>query len=392
VSLACHASIIVYSLTSYWIRTAEYTKEYVVLLILSAGFAIAGFLVKKATLYRLYAGVRFFLLAIAFRTSASAFPLAPVLLTDAFFIEVLAWDEHRVAVPLVCALLLGFTLDLLTTDVRPPGMGTALYIVFYILAVAPVAGIGYYAMRYRETLSLRTDDLSRSEETVKSLMRANMDFQMFANNIESESTVKERNRITRELHDMIGYSLTNVIIMMKAGKVLARKNPEELDTLFEKVGAQAEEALNGTRQILHLLRDSQGTDFIGLQAVSRLVRNFCSATNIETEVSFGNLDMSLGRNLDTVIFHVVQEGLTNAFRHGKATKIRVVMWHTENEIRVTVHDNGRGVEGDAAIVEGIGFSGMRERLSVYGGTIEPRNVADGFDLCAVIPYHVREVE
>jgi signal transduction histidine kinase len=354
---------------------------------------VAGFIARRATVYRLYAFIRFCLLAIAFRIPASAFVLTPILLTVVFFIEVLAWDEHGVAVPAVALFLLGFTLDLLTTEVRPSGMGTPFFIACYLLVVVPMTGIAYYAIRYRELLALRTDDLSRSEETVKSLMKANVDFQMYANNIESESTVKERNRITRELHDTIGYSLTNVIVMMKAGKVLARKDPGELDTLFQKVGDQAEEALNRTRQILHLLRDSQGAEFIGLQAVSRLVRNFGSATNMETEVSFGNLDMSMGRNLDTVIFHVVQEGLTNAFRHGKeATRIRVVMWHTENEIRVTVHDNGRGIEGGAAIAEGIGFSGMRERLSVYGGTIEPRNVADGFELRAVIPYHVRVVE
>jgi signal transduction histidine kinase len=341
--------------------------------------------------YRLYAFLRFCLLAIAFRIPASAFVLTPILLTVVFFIEVLAWDEHPVAVPIVVLFLLGFTLDLLTTDVRPSGMDTVFFIAFYLMVVVPMTGIAYYAIRYREMLAMRTDDLSRSEETVRSLMKANVDFQLYANNIESESTVKERNRITRELHDMIGYSLTNVIVMMKAGKVLARKDPGELDTLFEKVGDQAEEALSRTRQILHLLRDSQGAEFIGLQAVSRLVRNFGSATNMETEVSFGNLDMSMGRNLDAVIFHVVQEGLTNAFRHGKATRIRVVMWHTESEIRVTVHDNGRGIEGGAVITEGIGFSGMRERLSVYGGTIEPRNVADGFELRAVIPYHVREV-
>jgi signal transduction histidine kinase len=336
--------------------------------------------------------IRFCLLCIAFRIPAAAFVLTPILLTVVFFVEVLAWDAHRVAVPLVAAFLLGFTLDLLTAEVRPAGMSAPFYVAWYLMTVAPMTGIAFYAIRYREILSLRAEDLSRSQETVRSLMKANMDFQMYANNIESESTAKERNRITRELHDTIGYSLTNVIVMMKAGKVLARKDPGELDSLFQKVGDQAEEALNRTRQILHLLRDSQGAEFLGLQAVSRLVRNFGSATHMATEVSFGNLHMSMGRNLDSVIFHVVQEGLTNAFRHGKATKIRVVMWHTENEIRVTVHDNGRGIEGGTVLTEGIGFTGMRERLSVYGGGIDPRNVADGFELRVVIPYHVRAVE
>jgi signal transduction histidine kinase len=391
-TLACHCLLFVHTLAAEELRSVEYRNEFLLLLTLSAVCSVAGFVVKRAILYRIYVGLRFLLLAIAFRTPAAGSLLAPILLSLTLFVESLAWDEHRVAVPLVGAFFLGFTLDLLSSAARPSGARGVFYILFYLVAVGPVTAIAFYAIRWREALAVRMDDLARSEETVRSLMKANLDFQMYANNIESESTVKERNRITRELHDMIGYSLTNVIVMMKAGKVVARKNPRELDTLFEKVGSQAEEALDRTRQILHLLRDTQGSEYIGLQAVSRLVRNFGSATHIETEVSFGNLDMSMGRNLDTVIFHIVQEGLTNAFRHGKATKIRVVLWHTESEILITVHDNGRGIDSGAAVNDGIGFTGMRERLSVYGGSIEPRNVADGFELRAVIPYHVRAVE
>jgi signal transduction histidine kinase len=362
-----------------------YSLELVIDMSVSALFAIAAFFVRRATIFRLYFGIRFVLFLVAFRILARLSILPAIMLTSVFILETMVSDERKLALALSCAAILGFWLGIVTEAHE------RYLCVSYLAAVVPLCAFSYFSVHYRENLARMSTDLERSEETVKTLMTANMAFQLYANNVESESVERERNRITRELHDSIGYALTNVIVMMNAGKVLLKKKPEDLNDLFEKVGNQAEEALATTRQTLHLLRDIQSPEPIGLQAVACLVRNFKSATNVDAEVSFGNLGVSLGKNLDTILFRIVQEGLTNAFRHGRATRIRISMWHTESEILLTIRDNGRGLESDSALVEGIGFSGMRERLSAFGGTLIPRSVVDGFELGVVIPYHVREL-
>jgi signal transduction histidine kinase len=100
----------------------------------------------------------------------------------------------------------------------------------------------------------------------------------------------------------------------------------------------------------------------------------------------GNLPWSYGRKLDGVLFRIVQEGLTNAFRHGKATRVRINLWQTEGEILLSILDNGRGIVPGTDVTDGIGLAGMRERLSEYGGEIRLGPVEDGFELAATIPY------
>jgi signal transduction histidine kinase len=390
--LLFHAFALGVALTGTFEPLASFRLESVVLVLLSGGSAAAGFFPRRAGVYRLLLIIRFGLLFALFRCLAGAFTAVPLLLASGLAVEAFAWDGFAAAIALDSIFVAGFTIDLATVQPPPCRFPYALAVAAFPCAIAAIVAIAARAVRYRERLAGKIDELERVEETVRALMNANIAFQIYANAIESESIAKERNRITLELHDTVGYALTNVIVMMNAAGVLLKKNPAELEGLFEKVGKQAEEALAGTRQTLHLLHDIQGTEQIGLPSVARLVSNFGSATQVDAEVSFGNLPASLGRNLDTVIFRIVQEALTNAFRHGRASKIRVSMWCTDNEILLTIHDNGKGIESEGQVVEGLGFSGMRERLAVFGGSTLFRNVADGFELRAMIPYHVRIIE
>ena len=113
-----------------------------------------------------------------------------------------------------------------------------------------------------------------------------------------------------------------------------------------------------------------------------LARSFQTATGVEVRISYGNAPFSLGREVDATIYRLIQQGLTNAFRHGAASEVRVNLWLADTEVRVNISDNGRG-SGD--VKEGIGLGGMRERLASLGGRIETRSRADGFDLSAFIP-------
>jgi signal transduction histidine kinase len=109
------------------------------------------------------------------------------------------------------------------------------------------------------------------------------------------------------------------------------------------------------------------------------------------EVHRGNLPSTLGQRLDSVVFRIVQEGLTNAFRHGNASHVSVFCWRSSGEIRISVRDNGRGMENLATAEEGMGLSGIRERLAEVGGAVTRRNLDGGFELEVTIPYRMGEI-
>ena len=90
----------------------------------------------------------------------------------------------------------------------------------------------------------------------------------------------------------------------------------------------------------------------------------------------------MDKEVDQVVYRMIQEGLTNAFRHGKATLIHVRLWIFQVELIVRIHDNG---QGSPEIKKGIGLQGMEERLKKIHGRLEAKNVADGFVVSAWIP-------
>ena len=169
--------------------------------------------------------------------------------------------------------------------------------------------------------------------------------------------------------------------------------PEPVDVeAGHQFRAQSEDALNETRQTLYRLRSVRSDRPRGMRAIVQLVQSFKSATGIEVEFhNMGNIPPSLGPGLDSVLFRFVQEGLTNAFHHGKASAVWVNLWRTEDEIRASVCDDGDGLESGGTVVEGIGITGMRERIAEFGGTISATNRSDGFELRATIPFRVGEM-
>ncbi|HET6485028.1 MAG TPA: sensor histidine kinase [Spirochaetia bacterium] len=251
----------------------------------------------------------------------------------------------------------------------------------YALYIATTV-MGNQLVSYRETIVAHT-------RRIANLTTANLAFQDHAEHVESESTKRERNRITRELHDITAYALTNIAMTMNAAKVLFTDNPRELPDLFETARRQAEDALQETRTTLYLLRSVEDRKLKGLHAFVRMAREFQAATGVTVQINYGNVPFSLGPVVDAMIYRLIQQGLTNAFRHGKADTVRVNLWRADAEIRVTISDNGKGGE---ELQEGIGMQGMRERLGMVGGSVEAHNRPSGFELSASIPVEACDID
>jgi DNA-binding NarL/FixJ family response regulator/signal transduction histidine kinase len=210
--------------------------------------------------------------------------------------------------------------------------------------------------------SLR-DEMDRLSEALLEVTRINLSYQDYSASVEEKSALEERLRLTRDIHDAVGYALTNTIMLMRAASLMLGKEPERLPGLLESARANADQALAQVRAILGDLRRREIRSAAGPGAIARSARAFRASTGVEVDLDFGNFDWALfgkaegGEKAAFAASHFVQEGMLNAFSHGKATAIRVSFRASEAGLAVSVKDNGGGAK---AVQEGIGISGMRE--------------------------------
>jgi signal transduction histidine kinase len=241
------------------------------------------------------------------------------------------------------------------------------------------------AHRHRVSLEKGAEQELRKrqlDDTVIRLMNANLGFQQYADIIQEKSTREERDRITREIHDAVGYTLINIMMMMEEASLLAGDN-KALNQLHNQARAQAQSGLNETRRALRLLRSAAGGTVRTVEEITRLVTAFQKATGVSVKVEYGNIPFILQEDVGEFVIHMVKEGMANALRHGQATAIRLLFWQDDFGLIVNLHDNGIGSDH---IENGIGLSGMSERLAKLGGSLRVGNMSDGFQLTARIPH------
>lgn len=250
-----------------------------------------------------------------------------------------------------------------------------MYFLFLTWVVGLVGSRGQKIRRQNE-------ELLRIDRTVRALSEANLDFQELATQVQRETQEQERKRITREIHDVVGYTLTNIQMMMEAATDLVRRDSSGLEDLLVKSRDQAQRGLLETRRAMRNLRAVSEVRAGGLGRVAEVARIFERATKVAVRLNFGNTPDSLGERVDDVVYRMVQECLTNALRHGNATEITVSFWIVAGALRLSIADNG---VGSKEIVPGIGLAGMSERVSHVGGTMKAENTPFGFLVFCEMP-------
>jgi signal transduction histidine kinase len=251
------------------------------------------------------------------------------------------------------------------------------YSFYSILILTCVTIIKTLLIRHETNTSL----IRNLDESVKQLSSANVDFQQHVILTEKQSAIEERNRITREIHDIVGYTLTNIKMMMEAAVRILASDPDKVLDILVQTRDQSDNALNETRMALRALR-SMRTAELTYSTINTIAKAFEAATGVVVTIEYGNLPNQVEDDVMLVLYRLIQEGMTNSFRHGRATRIMIIFGYDAGQIHVVIRDNGRGAP---EIEDGIGFAGMRERLSALDGKLEARNVVNGFELLATIP-------
>lgn len=180
----------------------------------------------------------------------------------------------------------------------------------------------------------------------------------------------ERRAIARELHDEIGQLLTGLKLQLDAGLKAAGDTP--LRTHFAEAHATASNLLEHVRILTQQYRP-RVLDDLGLQpAIEWHLKQFTKQTGIEVDFA---ADLPAGRlpgELETVVYRIVQEALTNAARHAQAKQAAVAITREDKQLIVEISDRGRGFDVTRALAktDSLGLAGLRERVNLAGGRIE----------------------
>jgi signal transduction histidine kinase len=179
---------------------------------------------------------------------------------------------------------------------------------------------------------------------------------------------QERRRLSRELHDETGQALTSILLGLKAIEETAgtERFPVALAELREQVVA----TLQDVRRLAVELRPKALDDFGLVPALERLVATFAEQTGIETHLESRVREARLPNEIETVLYRVVQEALTNVVKHARAEHVSVLLHARPGKVAVVIEDDGRGFSADVLSTDGIGLVGMRERVALVGGRLE----------------------
>ena len=222
-----------------------------------------------------------------------------------------------------------------------------------------------------------TDD-PQIEELSKSLnsMLNSMDLQRkkaAASVIKAQE--EERKRIARELHDETSQSLTGLVIGIRMVQEIVPDDMPEIAERLGNINDLAHATLNEVHTMAIRLRPSV-LDDLGLAAALRsYAKEFTEITGIKVEMQLLGMSQRLTPELETVLYRVVQEALTNVARHSGATNCRVTLKRRERVISGVIEDDGKGFDSQSVMMSdekgrGLGLHGMKERIELVGGSLE----------------------
>lgn len=208
------------------------------------------------------------------------------------------------------------------------------------------------------------DKLREKDEELKI---ANKELESYANTIEEITLLRERNRISREIHDNVGHALSTIIIQLGAIKRISEVNGQKASEMAENLEDFARESMERVRDAVHAMKPREFEEYEGIVAISEMIKNFRKLTGIEVSLCVSDKVWKLNSDQTMVIYRIIQEFLSNSIRHGKATEVKVFLNFLDTHLRMQLKDNGVGCN---IPVPGAGLSGIKERVSVWGGTIE----------------------
>lgn len=335
-----------------------YILVVVFLLYLTTGF-VKAFLKKENKLY-----IIFFILDIAF---IYIMEYNSRLLINYFF------HSFYIIVLLEASLTLGFKngilIGIFTLSVS---MIKYVYLIYYKFNYSNVSQLSFFLMVNILIIVItgfaqhNKEEKEKKDKLYKELLDANRQLKLYTQEIKRLSIVEERNRIARDIHDTLGHKMTALIMQLQMAEHLIKDDSNQAEKLIVDAVKTGKDTMIGIRGVVETLRITDNTNF-SFKNIENLANKFSEKTGIDIKLQINNEHTIKDSNANHTIYRILQETMTNAVRHGKATKININLNYSIKSISFFIKDNGVGAE---KITEGYGIKGIRERVGLYNGNVE----------------------
>ncbi|WP_243725633.1 sensor histidine kinase [Actinomadura rubrisoli] len=200
---------------------------------------------------------------------------------------------------------------------------------------------------------------------------------------------RERSRIAQELHDVVTHNVSVMVVQAGAARLMLREAPDKAETALLAVESGGRAAMTELRHVMDLLTmDGDAADLAPrptLDQAGELVDRVRSA-GVSVELSVTGTPVPLPEGVDLTAYRVVQESLTNAVKHAEGAEVKVLIEHHPRTLRLEVTDTGGTVAPASHRGSGRGLIGLRERVVLFGGTLETgRRPSGGYRVRATLP-------
>lgn len=218
------------------------------------------------------------------------------------------------------------------------------------------------------------------------LGEANKRLRAYAIEAERMAETRERNRLAREIHDTLGHALTGIVAGLDACILTMDAAPDFTKKQLGKIRETAQRGITDVRRSVKKLRPDDLEKLPFREALVRMTEEFASSSGMKINFTVVGWPERLREDQEEVIYRVVQEGITNANRHGRAKNVNLTIGSSEGRLRIIIADDGTGCED---VKQGFGLRHMKERLELLHGTLNFWNDA-GFIVEAEIPMNQEE--
>lgn len=204
----------------------------------------------------------------------------------------------------------------------------------------------------------------------ESLRSANNQLSHYASTLESLTVSRERNRMSRELHDTVVHTLSGLSVQLETAKAYCDVNPETARNLLNQSLEATRSGLLETRRALKALRASPLEDLGLVTAIQQISGSAAERGRLTLDISLPDHDLFLSPDVEQCIYRIAQEAVENVVHHANARQMMVKLAPHEKDIELLIRDDGIGFNPESSLPGGhFGLAGMRERAQLAGGEL-----------------------
>ena len=276
-----------------------------------------------------------------------------------------AYATSRRAATLSGLACLGLAVIVGTTGTDDPVGETVTFVVFGLVVMLA----GWVVHRQRDRADLMRRERDRAEDRARAI------------------AATERARIARELHDVVAHGMSVVVLQARGGRRMVDSDPSRAHEAFDDIEHVASECLDEMRLLLGILRAEPGVDAASLAPQPKLrgfrPRGSSAWIGARVQLTVDGEQRDLAPAIELSAYRIAQEALTNSLKHAPGSAARIQLDYRPDALAVEVVDDGPGMRGTH---RGNGLIGMRERVELFGGTLDAgTEPGGGFAVRALLP-------